>query len=222
MARFAVAVARWIAANDLSGTAIQCWTAIEEIYGIVPCGVMSMMSEAGRSSACEVDIGGAISMHALRVASGTPSALLDWNNNYGNERDKCVVFHCSNLPKSVMECPRMTYQAIIADSVGEGNAYGAVMGRIKSAPATFARVSTDDTAGKIRAYVGEGTFTKDPLDTFGGFGVLEVPNLQGLMRYICKEGYEHHTAVNLSETADAVADAFGTYLGWEVYRHAKA
>ncbi len=220
MARLALVIKRWAAANELQGTAIQCWTAIEEIYGIVPCGVMSMMSEMGMSSACEVDIGGTIAMHALNAASGSPSALVDWNNNYGNDPDKCVVFHCSNLPKSVLESARMTHQAIIADTVGEENAYGAVMGRIKSVPATFARVSTDDTWGVIRTYIGEGTFTKDALDTFGGYGVLEVQNLQGLMRYICLEGFEHHTAVNLSQTAAAVADAFETYLGWEVYRHA--
>ena len=220
MARFAVAVDRWIKANNLQGTAIQCWTAIEEIYGIVPCGVMSMMSEAGLSSACEVDITGTLSMHALRAASGSPSAIVDWNNNYGDDPDKCVVFHCSNWPRSMMESPRMTYQAIICSSVGEANSYGAVMGRAKAVPATFARVSTDDVTGRIKAYVGEGAFTEDPMETFGGYGVLEVPDLQGLLRYICEEGYEHHVAVNLSQVAGAVADAFGTYLGWDVYQHA--
>jgi L-fucose isomerase-like protein len=219
MARFAVAIDRWVASNDIQGTAIQCWTAIEELYGIVPCAVMSMLSESGASSACEVDIGGAIAMHALRAASGTPSALVDWNNNYGADPNKCVVFHCSNLPKSVLSCPRMTYQAIIVNSVGEENAYGAVMGRVKAGPATFARVSTDDTAGTIRSYVGQGTFTEDPVETFGGYGVLEVPRMQELLRYICKEGFEHHTAVNLSQTGAAVAEAFRTYLGYEVYEH---
>jgi L-fucose isomerase-like protein len=219
MARFAIAVERWMKANDLDGTAIQCWTAIEEIYGIVPCAVMSMMSEAGLSSACEVDICGTIAMHALHAASGTPSALIDWNNNYGNDPDKCVAFHCSNLPKSLFKEARMTYQAIICSSVGEENAYGAMMGKIMAAPATFARVTTDDVNGKIKAYVGEGRFTDDPIDTFGGYGVLEVRNLQALLRHICLEGFEHHTAINLSKTAAAVNDAFATYLGWETYWH---
>jgi L-fucose isomerase-like protein len=113
----------------------------------------------------------------------------------------------------------MTYQAIICSSVGEANSYGAVMGRVKAAPATFARVSTDDTAGKVRAYVGEGRFTRDPLETFGGYGVLEVKDLQRLMHYICSEGFEHHTAMNLSQTAPAVAEAFSKYLGWDTYYH---
>jgi L-fucose isomerase-like protein len=219
MARFAVTVDRWMTANDLAGTAIQCWTAIEELYGIVPCQVMSMMSNAGSSSACEVDIGGTIAMHALRAASGKPSALVDWNNNYGDDPDKCVVFHCSNLPKDVLTCPRVSFQAIIAETVGEKNAYGSVQGRIRPGAATFARVSTDDTRGIIRSYVGEGEFTDDPLETFGGYGVLEVPALQLLMQYICEEGFEHHCAISLSSVADAVTEAFDKYLGWDVYRH---
>jgi L-fucose isomerase-like protein len=180
---------------------------------------MSMMSNAGLSSACEVDMGGVLAMHALHAASGNASALVDWNNNYGDEPDKCVVFHCSNYPKDVLECPTMSFQTIIAQTIGEANSYGAIMGRVKAMPATFARVSTDDVNGSMRAYVGEGRFTDDPIETFGGYGVLEVEDLQGLLKFICEEGFEHHTAVNLSETADAVADAFATYLGWDTYRH---
>ena len=61
--------------------------------------------------------------------------------------------------------------------------------------------------------------TNDPLKTFGGYGVVRVPDLQGLLRYICENGFEHHTAVNLSLTAAAVNEALGKYLGWEVYYH---
>jgi L-fucose isomerase-like protein len=46
-----------------------------------------------------------------------------------------------------------------------------------------------------------------------------VPNLQGLLRYICEHGFEHHVAITLAETADAVGEALGKYLGWEIYRH---
>ncbi len=99
MARFGYVVDRWAKDNDLSGTAIQCWTSIEEFFGITPCALMSMMSESLMPSACEVDITGLLGMYILQLASGKPSALLDWNNNYGGDEDKCVLFHCSNLPK---------------------------------------------------------------------------------------------------------------------------
>ena len=56
-------------------------------------------------------------------------------------------------------------------------------------------------------------------ETFGGFGVIEIPNLQGLLRHICENGYEHHVAANRSEVAASIADAFSSYLGWSVYQH---
>lgn len=113
----------------------------------------------------------------------------------------------------------MDYQEIIAGSVGKDNAYGTIVGRIARAKATFCRATTDDSAGIISVYVGQGEFTNDRLDTFGGYGVMRIPNLQTLMQYVCKMGFEHHVAVSMSQKADAVAEALDNYMGWEVYRH---
>ena len=169
---------------------------MEEYFGVVPCTVMSMMSNNLLSSACEVDIAGVVGMHALQLASETPSALLDWNNNYGDDPDKAVCFHCSNLPKHFFEDVKMDFQEIIAGTVGKVNTFGTCVGRVKAGPMSFARFSTDDRAGQIRGYVGEGEFTDDPLETFGGAGVVEIPQLQELLRYICEHGFEHHVAAN--------------------------
>jgi L-fucose isomerase-like protein len=178
-----------------------------------------MMSESLVPSACEVDVTGLLGMYILQLASGTPSALLDWNNNYADEPDKCVLFHCSNLPKSFFKSAKMDYQEIIAGSVGKDNTYGAMVGRIAPGNATFCRTTTNDAAGIISAYVGEGEFTNDRLDTFGGYGVMKIPNLQNLLQFICRMGFEHHVAMNMSQKADAIAEATGNYLGWELYRH---
>jgi L-fucose isomerase-like protein len=219
MAKFGTVVDAWVQEKQLAGTAIQCWTALEEFFGIVPCTLMSMMSQSLRPSACEVDITGLLAMYLLQLASGTPSALLDWNNNFAEDPDKCVLFHCSNLPKSFFVADRMDYQEIIAGSVGKENTYGTIVGRIKAHPATFCRTMTDDVEGVLRAYVGEGAFTDDPLETFGGYGVMQIPGLQTLLAYICRMGFEHHVAVNLSQTAAPIAEALGNYLGWDVYHH---
>jgi len=219
MAKFGRVVDQWAKQTELNGTAIQCWTSLEEFFGITPCTLMSMMSEQLLPSACEVDITGLVGMYAMQLAAGSPSALLDWNNNYGDSPDKCVVFHCSNIPRSFLKTAKMDYQEIIAGTVGKDNTYGTVVGRIKPGKATFCRVSTDDTAGVISAYVGEGEFTNDKLDTFGGYGVMRIPHLQTLMEYICKMGFEHHVAANMSQKADAIAEALDNYMGWEVYRH---
>jgi L-fucose isomerase-like protein len=219
MAKLAIVIDDWMAEAELDVTAVQCWTSLQEYYGVAPCAVMSMLSESLRSSACEVDICGAVAMHALALASGAPSALLDWNNNYGGDPNKCVCFHCSNLPKSFFESIEMRGQDIIAETVGKENTYGTVVGRIKPGPLTYARVSTFDTEGIVAAYLGEGEFTSDPVKTFGGYGVAKIPNLQDLLRYICDNGFEHHVAMNRARCARAVYEAFDNYLDWDVYLH---
>ncbi len=180
---------------------------------------MSMMSDSLLSSACEVDICGVLGMHALRLASEMPSALLDWNNNYGSDPNKAVCFHCSNLPKHFFRSVKMDFQEIIAGTVGKENTFGTCVGLIKPEKMSFARFSTDDTAGKMRGYVGEGRFTDDALNTFGGAGVVEIPNMQKLLHFICEEGFEHHVAANLSSVSAAVHEAATRYLGWDMYWH---
>jgi L-fucose isomerase-like protein len=208
-----------MAATEVTISAVQCWTSIEENLGVVPCTVMSMMSNELVSSACEVDICGVLGMHALQLASGTPSALLDWNNNYGEDPDKAVCFHCSNLPRHFLQDVRMDFQEIIAGTVGKENTFGTCVGRVKAGAMSFARFSTDDTAGVMRGYTGEGAFTDDPLNTFGGAGVVQIPHLQRLLRYICENGFEHHVAANFATVAGAVHEATTRYLGWQMYRH---
>jgi len=219
MAKFGAVVDEWMRQTAVSISAVQCWTSMEEYFGVVPCTIMSMMSNNLMSSACEVDICGVLGMHALRLASGTPSALLDWNNNYGSDPDKAVCFHCSNLPKHFFADVKMDFQLIIAGTVGKENTYGTCVGRVKAAPMSYARFSTVDDEGVIAGYVGQGEFTNDPLETFGGAGVVRIPHLQTLLRFICENGFEHHVAANLSSTAPVVEEAASKYLGWHVYLH---
>ena len=219
MAKLGVVIDRFVSENDLDATAIQCWTSMEEYFGVVPCTVMSILSNSLKPSACEVDVTGALSMYALQLASGSPSALLDWNNNFAGDPDSCVLFHCSNLPKSVFCDMKMDFQEIIAGDLGKENTFGTCVGRIKPGPFTFARFTTDDTSGNLLGYVGEGEFADSTVETFGGYGVARIPDLQGLLKFICMSGFEHHVAVNLSQTADILSEALTTYLGIDTYCH---
>jgi L-fucose isomerase-like protein len=219
MAKLSLVIEDWMKENHLVATAFQCWTSVEEYFGIVPCGVLSMMSESLIPAACEVDVCGAVAMYSLQLASGIPSALADWNNNYNGDPNKAVLFHCSNWPKSIFEKPDMVYQDILADTVGQENAFGACIGRIPPGPMTYARLSTDDTEGTIIGYVGEGEFTDDPVETFGGRGVLKIDDLQDLLYFICENGFEHHVAISTSSQANVLYEAFDKYMNWEVYYH---
>ena len=219
MSKLGAVIDGWMRETEVAISAVQCWTSLEEYFGVVPCTIMSMMSENLLSSACEVDIAGVIGMHALQLASGTPSALLDWNNNYGDDPDKAVCFHCSNLPKHFFKEVRMDFQQIIAGTVGKENTYGTCEGRVKAGAMSFARFSTFDREGKIAGYVGEGEFTDDSLETFGGAGVVRIPRMQELLQFICRLGFEHHVAANFSSVAGAVHEATTRYLGWSVHKH---
>lgn len=219
MARLGVVLDEFIAAHELDATAIQCWTSLQENWGCNVCTCMSMMSEKLMPSACETDITGALSMYALSLASQRPSALVDWNNNYGNDEDKCVLFHCGNWPKDFAPDTRMANAPILGSTLGVENTYGAMEGRAPRGPLTYARFTTDDTAGVIRGYVGEGETTDDELRTFGHRAVAKVPRLQQLLHYVCDNGFEHHVAVNPSFTAGVLAEACGKYLGWAMHSH---
>ena len=132
----------------------------------------------------------------------------------------CVNFHCSNFPKSFMGNElKISNLDILGNSLGYDVCFGACKGQAKAGPMTFGKLSTDDVWGAIKVYFGEGEFTDDPVKSAGGLAVCRVPNLQVLMDFMCKNGFEHHVAMNRSNCAKVLNEAFENYLGWEVYWH---
>ena len=220
MAKLGIVLNDWMNEYNIDATAIQCWSSLQANYGVNACTIMSMMSEKLMPSACEVDIAGVASMYALQLASGKPSALVDWNNSYADEPDKCVYYHCGNWAKSFVPEIEIVAAEVLGSTLGMENTWGAVDGRTNAGPLTFARIDTDDRHGRINTYVGEGVFTNDFLSQMSGTrAVVEVAGLQKLMRYICKNGFAHHAAMSGSNVAPVLAEAFENYLGWNVYHH---
>lgn len=219
MARFAVVLDQWVAENAIDATAIQCWTSMQQNHGCNVCTTMSMLSEAFMPSACEVDVTGVLTMFSMQLASATPSALVDWNNNYGTDEDKCVLFHCGNWAKSFLPDIKVSNAPILGSTLGVENTYGALEGRTPASALTFARLTTDDCTGTIKAYVGQGQLTNDELKTFGTRAVAHIPHLQDLMQHVCRNGFEHHVAISMSHTAAVLEEAWGRYLGWQVHHH---
>lgn len=219
--KFGVAVNRWVEANQVDAVAIQCWDSLEQNFGCAACVTMSMLSEAGIPAACETDIAGAVSMLALTLASKEPSAIADWNNNFAENRNKCVCTHCGNFPKSFIgnDNLRLGPLGVLGRTLGKINTFGAVYAKVSVGDFTFFRISTDDTKGMIKAYVGEGKMTDDPYGMDGCIVVTEVPELQKLMKYICKNGFEHHVALVRADVAGVIEEALDSYLGWDLYVH---
>ncbi len=217
-AKLSLVIRDWVLANKLDAFSVQCWSSIQLNYGCATCTVMSMMGEELIPGACEVDIAGAISMYALALAAGKPSALLDWNNNYGEDRDMCVGTHCGNFPKGFVGGEiEISELDVLGETLGRERSFGAIKGKVRSGPMTYFRMSTDDLHGRIRAYTGEGEFTDDPFPMAGGIAVCRVPRLQALMDHLCTNGYEHHTAMVRGLHARAINEAVTKYLKWDCF-----
>jgi len=197
--------------------ALRCWIEIEKELGISPCVLLSELNDRGIVAACELDVCNAVTMQALSLASGKSAACLDWNNNFGEEEDKCILFHCGPVAQSLMEAKgHVIEHPMFAKSFGAGCGWGCNVGRIAASPMTFASSKTEN--GKLTFYIGEGRFTGDAIEEgfFGCAGVAEVKGLQEKLLSIGKEGYRHHVAATLGHSALPVMDAFKTYLGYEI------
>lgn len=219
-AKFGVAVEQWIEDNDVQAVAIQCWDSLEQNYGCAACVTMSMLGDKLIPAACETDIAGAVSMYALTLASGKASALLDWNNNFAEDRNMCVCTHCGNYPKSfVQNNLKLGPLGVLGRTLGKINTFGAVYAKVKAGDFTFFRISTDDPKGCIKAYLGKGEITDDPYGMDGCIAVTRVDNLQKLMKYICKNGFEHHVAMCRTDVVEVLNEAIESYLGWQLHVH---
>lgn len=219
-AAFTLAINLWVEENDIDATAIQCWDSIEKHFGCATCLTMSMIGEEGKPSACEADIAGAVAMYTLRLASNRAPGFLDWNNNYKNESDMCVCTHCSNYPQSFMGSPiEISELDVLGETIGRKLCFGAIKGRVASGDMTFFRISTDDTKGRIKGYIGKGKFTDDPFPMDGGIAVCKVDRLQYLLKVLCKNGFEHHVAMVRGQWDEIIHEAVTKYLGWKIYHH---
>ena len=219
-AKLGLTVEKFMAENNCVAGAMQCWTSIEQNYGCAACLPMSILGDKGFPMACETDITGALAMYSLYLASGEPSGYLDWNNNFGDDRNKCINFHCSNFPKRFIAREfEVSNLDILGKALGYDRCFGACKANIAAGEMTFAKISTDDSFGLIKSYFGEGEFTDDYIESVGGRVVCKIDNLQKLMNYLCINGFEHHVAMNRSKVAAVLNEAFEKYMGWETYWH---
>jgi L-fucose isomerase-like protein len=201
----------------LDALAIRCWTEIQAEMGISPCVAMGMLNDEGMASACEVDIGNAVAMKALHLASYDAVGLLDWNNNYEDEDDKCILFHCGPMPASMMDAKgRITDHEILLTTLGQGVSYGCNQGRIRPMDFTFSSLMTD--AGRVKVYLGQGRITNDPIPAnfFGVAGVAKIDKLQDVLLHIGVNGHRHHVSITPGCVQEPLREALGHYLNFDV------
>ncbi len=218
-ARFELFLRRWKEENGIDALGIQCWTSIQANYGVCACTTMSRLGDEGVPSACEADIMGTLSMHAAMLASGEPAGLADWNNLHNEDDELCNIWHCGVFPASFAKAkPKLGVQEIIAASGAAKyeDSQATVEFVAKPAPITLFRVTQDPECG-WHAFVAHGAFEDNPAVTFGGYGWCRIPNLQRLYRDILLRQFPHHVAITHTHVGNALWEAFGNYLGMNVY-----
>jgi L-fucose isomerase-like protein len=217
MVRLGVVLDDMIEEMQFDAIAFRCWVEIQKEFGISPCTLISEINDRCIAASCEVDIGSAITMHALSAASKTVSTCLDWNNNYGDEKEKCILFHCGPVPQTMMtEKGRVVDHAILENVVGKNQSFGCNVGRIAPTPMTFGNLITDE--GKMKFYLGQGRITEDtiPDNFFGCCGVAEIENLQEVFLTIGSQGHRHHVAITPGHHIEPIYEALDKYLGFDV------
>jgi L-fucose isomerase-like protein len=218
-AKLGVVLEKWVQEYRISSYAIQCWSAMQDALKIFPCAIMSMMSNELLPAACEVDVMGAVAMYALQLAGGGPSALFDWNNNYGDDPDKLVVFHCSNTALSFYREMNAGFNAMAVKGNPLDSCYCTLHGSLRKGTVGFARFTTDDVRGRIVGFIGDGEITDDRLETFGTTGVMRIANLPKFMYFLAANGFEHHVALNYTPRSEVLYEALTKYMGWKIYHH---
>ena len=217
IAKFELVLKKFVADNKLDALAIQCWTSLQANLGICSCTTMGRMDDAGVPCACEADIMGVLSMHALQLASGGPSCLADWNNLHNDDPELVNCWHCGVFPQSWAKTPpTMGTHGIIAETTGPENAMGVCEFVVADGPVTLCR-ATQDNQGGFKAMLAHGAVEPNEATTFGAYGWVRIPGLQRLYKNVLLRHFPHHVAMNRSHVGNVLWEALGNYLGFQVY-----
>lgn len=217
LAKVSVVIDDFIEQYGLDCITIRCWEEMQPVLRIAPCVLLSELNDRGIVASCEIDLSSAINMYALMLASETPATVLDWNNNYGDDPDKVILFHCGPVPQTLMAGKGTVTDHKMFAKADPGCGWGSNEGRIRAFPFTFSNCKTEN--GKLIVYTGEGRFTNDKIEDafFGCGGVAEISNLQEKLLKLGRSGFRHHTSVGEGHVASALKEAFVTYLGYDLF-----
>ncbi|WP_196603956.1 L-fucose/L-arabinose isomerase family protein [Pectinatus haikarae] len=216
LAKISVVIDEYIDEYYLDAISLRCWNEMETYLRVCPCVLISELNDRGIVAACEIDMCSAITMRALSLASQGPAACLDWNNNYGDDPDKVILFHCGSTAKALMQGEGTVTEHKMFAKGDPGSGWGSNEGRIAAFPMTFSNCKTED--GKITIYFSEGKFTDDKIETgyFGCAGVGEIPDLQNKLIFLARGGFKHHTTIAKGHYKQVLEEAFNTYLKYNV------
>lgn len=216
LAKVSVVIDWYIEEYKLDCITLRCWEEMQTVLGVAPCVLLSELNDRGIVASCEIDLCSAINMYSMQLASQKPTACVDWNNNYGEDPDKVILFHCGPIAQSLMTAKGTVTDHKMFAKGNPGCGWGSNEGNIAAFPMTYSNCKTED--GKLTFYVGEGEFTEDKIEKefFGCGGVAHIENLQDKLIKLGRNGFRHHTAVGVGHMELILREAFTYYLGYEI------
>ncbi|MDD5729069.1 MAG: hypothetical protein PHV59_10950, partial [Victivallales bacterium] len=189
---------------------------LEQEFKISPCVILSELNQRRITANCEVDVINAIAMRALQLAADAPSTCVDWNNNWKDNENQSVLFHCGPVPDALMRNKgRIGDHPMFARLFGSGCGLGCNEGRMKPGAFTFSSGHTRN--GRLSFYVGEGRFldAELPADFFGCGGIAEIDRLQDKLLGIGHKGFAHHVSLSYGNYRSIVLEAY-RYLKYDI------
>ena len=168
-----------------NAVAIQCWNALQDEIGIMPCAANSLLNEMGIPTVCETDIHGAITALMVEAATldDTRSFFADWTVRHPTNDNAELLQHCGPWPISVArERPSIGYPVAF-------DFPGSISAEAKHGEITLARFDGDH--GEYSLLLGKAKGVDGPY-TKGTYLWVEVKNLKRLEAKIVEGPYIHH------------------------------
>jgi len=216
-ARLEMALEEFAQEKKLDALAVQCWTAMQEIYGISSCLSMARLTQKGIMTACEVDIHGALTMLVQYMASleETVPHFIDWTIQHQSKPNVFLAWHCGNAPLT-LKAPDsricINSHSILGKALGKDKSEGTAEFQLKPGPVTISRIVEYDGLFKMFITTGKIIPTKDNLR--GSWSWVEVEDLDLVYRTLIQEGFIHHASLIHGDLRKALAD-FCQFTGME-------
>ena len=216
-ARLEIALKEFAQEKDLSAMAVQCWSAMQEIYGISACSTLGRLTQQGIMTACEVDIHGALTMLVQHLASlkTTVPHFIDWTIQHQREKDVFLAWHCGNAPMGLKARNSQIYlksHSILGELLGPERCEGTAEFQLKEGKVTLTRIVEYDGEFKMLITNGKIIPSKDKLR--GSWSWVKVSDLENLYRTLVEEGFTHHASMIHGDISSPLVE-FCRFTGME-------
>ncbi|MBR2258254.1 MAG: L-fucose/L-arabinose isomerase family protein [Blautia sp.] len=185
--------------------AIQCWNALQDVIGIMPCAANALLNEEGIPVICETDIHGAVSQLITEAAAMNERRAMfaDWTVRHPDNDNGELLQHCGPWPISVaQEKPTICVPVAFPQN-------GAISAQAKHGPMSLVRFDGDE--GEYSILLGHAKGIDGPW-TKGTYVWIEVNNLKRLEAKVVEGPYIHHVVAIHGDVVPIVYEAC-KYIG---------